>query len=264
MVAAIVALTGIRPIQQLEEILALRIIGSPRGAPDHQLAFGCRLHVVSKITGEEIGTNADLVEAALPDFRINLGRRIRLPGYLQQQWLAVGHAAVAVCAAPVPEAIQQLVGEPDIVFIDAGAIVFIMSDHADRDDHLRLHRLAVARLRDIVLQTVCHRNRPAQRDLLLAIAADDRVFHVERGIDNLGHDHAVERDLLRRILRFQLVPIQHGRRRHLRQLVEVQLLVRESQPARLFFFDDADFNAPNLRHFLALHVAHHLIVPRIA
>ena len=60
-----------------------------------------------------------------------------------------------------------------------------------------------------------------------------------------------------------LVVRQRDRRELLAQVQDVQLVVLESQPRRLLLLDDADFDAPDLRHRLACHRRDPLLVERI-
>ncbi len=96
----------------------------------------------------------------------------------------------------------------------------------------------------------------------LAEAADDRVAHVERGVGHVRIRCAEEQDALLGERRLEAVAVERRRRERLRHVEVIELLLLEREPARLRLLDDRDLDPADLRHLLAAHVLHELVVPR--
>ena len=198
-------------------------------------------------------------ERLLPHLLLLAAERVGAGVVLHRERLAVGQRAQAVGALLVAEAVEQRVGarrvEPH-----ARAVLRIVADDAGRNRELRFDRLAVAHDADLLVDVVRHGHRAAQRDLLLGQAADHRVLHVPEHVADLGVDEARQLDALAAELRVELVAVEHLRRERTFHVHEVELAFLEREEARLVLLHDADLDAPDLGHLLALHLGDELRV----
>ena len=106
---------------------------------------------------------------------------------------------------------------------------------------------------DFLVGVERHADRPAQRHLVLGVAAHDRVFHVEERVADGGLDAARQRDAGFREARLQrVVRLQDVRDEVRRDLDVVEVALFEGQQPRVGFLDDAD-----------VHLAHHRQLPSL-
>ena len=129
-----------------------------------------------------------------------------------------------------------------------------MPGHAWRNRVARLDRLPVADHADLVVDVVRHRHRAPQRDLLLREAADDRILQVPVRVVDLRHHGARQLHAPARKLRPQPAAIERARRERPLEAEDVELAVGEREPPALVLLDDADLDAADPRHRLALHL----------
>ena len=169
---------GVRPVQELHEVVAVRIVGAPRRLPHHELARLRGLQVLDERRGVELDADADRVDRLAPQLVVLAVDDAAGGRVADDERLAVRHAPVAVGAALVAEAVEQPVGEVGIALVER-AVVRIVADHARRDRHLGGHRHAAPDHVDVLVDLVREDDRAPQRDLLLREAADDGIAEVE-------------------------------------------------------------------------------------
>ena len=138
--------------------------------------------------------------------------------------------------------------------MNAAAIRRVVTDDAGRDRIIDLDRLAVAHHFDFFGGVVRHRHRAAERDPFLRQSSDDRILKVPEVIRNLRIDETRQLDAFLRELGFQLIAVEHHRRKRPLHVHDVELAFLECEQAGLVFLDDADLDAADLRHLLAFHL----------
>src|SRR6266699_6825365 len=132
LITRIVALPGIRSVEQLHAIIAIRVVGDPGCAMHHQAAAFLQLEQIGEAVLVDFQVDADRVERALHQF-VELAVALdRDRGITDDEGLAVGHRAIAVHAPPVAEFVEQSVGGPRIVR-DAELVARIMARDAGRN-----------------------------------------------------------------------------------------------------------------------------------
>ena len=193
------------------------------------------------------------VERLLPHLVLLAAERVGARSVTDHQRLAVGERAVAVATLLVAELVEQRIGRGRIVF-DAGFVVRVVADHAGRNRELRFDRLIVANHPDFLLHGIGHRHRAPQRDLVLGEAAHDRVHQVPVVVRNLGIDKTRQADPLLLHVGRQRAAVQDLRRQRALHVHEIELAVLEGEEPRLVLLHDADLDAADLRHLLALHL----------
>src|SRR5471030_733323 len=135
--------------------------------------------------------------------------------------------------------------------------------HAGRDRIVEPLPLAVQHQLDFLVDVVGHGDGAAQRDARLAHAADHRVQHVPVIISQVRVDDARQLDAARGQLGPQLAVQQRLRRQRAVEPEQVGAAAGEGQPARLVLQLHGDFDAADLRDFLAPHLAHDALVVRV-
>ena len=100
-----------------------------------------------------------------------------------------------------------------------------MADDAGRYRKMRFHRLAIAHDTDLLVDVVGHRHRPAQRDLLLAHAADDGILQIPEVIGDLGIDESGELHAALGKLGLELGAVEHVGCQRTLHVHEVELYV---------------------------------------
>ena len=91
--------TGVRAVEKRHEAEALGCRVDLAQEPHLQLARACHLEQIGPLLNEEFDTDADRVQATLPQFHILACQRGRVRGHHDLERLAVGHFAPAVSVA---------------------------------------------------------------------------------------------------------------------------------------------------------------------
>src|SRR3954469_15213920 len=114
-VAGVVALSGVRAIEKLHEVIAVGVVGDPCRAPHHQPALVLQLVQFREAVLVDLHAHADGVEGALPQLVELAVALVRRRGIADDERLSVRESAIAIRAFSVSVAVEQRVGELRIV-----------------------------------------------------------------------------------------------------------------------------------------------------
>ena len=230
--AAVVALIRIRSVEELHEIVAVRIVGDPRRDTADELALLLELQELREFVLLDFQLHADGIERAFHHLVLVSVQRVGSRRDWNDQRLAVRQRTPAIGTLLVPEFVEQRVGGGRIVSQRALPIRDV-TDNAGRDRVVGLDHLPIAHDLDFGFDVIGHRQRTPQRDLLLREAADDRVEHVPVDVANLGIDDPVEPDPLGGQLRLELAVLNRVGGHRPFHVHDVELAVLETRASAI-------------------------------
>ena len=243
-----------RAVQQIQKAEAFGRVADIAERPHLELARSAHLEQIGPFLLDELESQTDAVHAFLPQLVELAVDRRRSRSDLERQRSAVGKVAPAVSVAiDIAELVEQR-PRPCGIEANVAAELRIIPGHVRRDGLRRRLTLALSHDTDLVLGVVRHADRATQRNLVVAVASDDRIPHVEIGVRDRRLDRAPHLHALLREPRLELVAwIEHVADQIDRHRNEVELAVLEREQSRVGFLDDRDLDATNLRQLLAAH-----------
>src|SRR5262249_56997153 len=104
--AGVIVLVAVRPVEELHEVVAVRIVRDPRCGAGKQLTRPLLLELLRKLVLVDLDANADAIDRFLPEF-IDLAIPGRWGGRIaQHERPPIGPGTVAVAAALVAEVVK--------------------------------------------------------------------------------------------------------------------------------------------------------------
>ncbi len=173
----------------------------------------------------------------------------------ERQRLAIRQVAPAVAVAiDVAEPVEQRLGGGDV---EAHEVLArrVEAEHVRRQELRRHLGLTLPDHPGLLVGVVRHADRAPQRDLLLRVAADDGVLHVEVREADRGTQSPRERDALLGIPGLKLPVAVENVQGHFLKIQVVEVPLFEGEQAGVGLLENADLHASDRRQLLAAHLS---------